>query len=128
MTRRLAAPVGLAGTWQHRAACRGMDPAWWDVSAAIVDVNVLALRVCRGGGDTPRCPVIGECLSAALDARDWGVIRGGVEMPAPMQWHRCGKCRKRFLRRSDTQTGRRRSNCRTCAPQTSYVPRHLDDE
>lgn len=61
------------GDWRQRAACRGEDPELFfpvGTTGPALDQVELAKAICRS------CPVIAECLAAALaggeDAGIWG--------------------------------------------------------
>lgn len=63
--------------WRLYAACRGYDPAWWDlVGAARTADNRKALDVCGG------CVVKRDCYDMGVRTRSWGVILGGAEFVA----------------------------------------------
>jgi hypothetical protein len=85
------------GTWRDQAACHGHDPALWWLETGHY-ANTAARRICN------TCPVREPCLADAINRHDQGVIRGGVKLRAPMQWHTCQHCGQDFLRRRGGRT------------------------
>lgn len=64
-------------TWRERAACRGADlgdfyPVGDVWTAEQADRAAAALAYCA------RCPVVAECLTAALDEGDRWAVRGAT--------------------------------------------------
>jgi hypothetical protein len=61
------------GDWLLSAACRDLDPGWWELVGEgwrLTDGNRAAIRICH------TCPVERDCAAATLRA-DVGVIRAG---------------------------------------------------
>lgn len=64
----------MNGNWRLFARCRGMDTEIFYPSEHRPEQNEIAIAICR------ECPVIGTCLSDALDDAEFGIygIRGGT--------------------------------------------------
>lgn len=63
--------------WRERAACSGTRPELWDSSPGLAQPSSQwrQIMVCES------CPVVEKCASDALDAKDEGVIRAGINIP-----------------------------------------------
>jgi WhiB family redox-sensing transcriptional regulator len=96
--------------WWHRAACKGADT---EIFFARPEASPLA--VAEAKAFCARCPVVAQCLAAAIGSGDMHSVRGGMTPPerrelAPVRRAWCGAGRHPRTPASVTGSGQ----CREC--------------
>lgn len=99
--KRVPAREPLPDTWQHQAACKGADPAWF------VPAEDARSNYSRGRAVCVRCPVRDACLTDALTseghapAEDRAGLWGGL---SPVQRANLAAVRDKRKRRVRSRT------------------------
>lgn len=70
-------PAELSRSWQHRAACRGADTAWFFAPSYFERREEKAAREAKAKQVCAGCPVADECLEYALRIREPHGVWGG---------------------------------------------------
>lgn len=98
------------GDWLDQAACGSLDPDLFEVHAPD-QADPQALATCR------TCPVRAECADDAVRTGAAGMVRGGLILYHPAEWHTCGMCGTPFLRPRSQGSNRRRYCADECTNQ-----------